>query len=109
MANEILLSIDVKKIDKSKLRKNTWTDGEGEVHEELLLDVKVVGLKEKKFIKETEKTKMYKTHFAKEGWFTDEENFVGQGFQFELKEQKEEEPTEEPTTDDDINPEDIPF
>jgi hypothetical protein len=113
MANKIFLSLNVKQIDKAKLRKNKWTDKEDVEHDELLLDVEVVELNDKQFVKETEKSRMMKTHFAKEGWFTEEDKFIGSGFNFEPKNapESQNEPNkgtvDYPT--DEINPDDIPF
>jgi len=100
------LSIDVSKIQKERLRQNSFTTKDGEVTQ-TLCDIVGIPLKERKLIKEGDGWNMYKVGFAVEkGKKEEATNILGDIMEFESTKplpEKIEYPTEE------ISPEDIPF
>lgn len=117
--NKINITIDVSKIDKSKIvdRKFTTKDGQEVVIKEYKMEL--IQLKEPKFVKEGDTYKMIKTHFVKESQTKEEkaekrpDNFIGDGFVFEPKESPVESDSPRQTSagynGEKINVEDIPF
>jgi len=77
------LSIDVSKIQKERLRQNSFTTKDGEVTQ-TLCDIVVVPLKERKLIKEGDGWNMYKSGFAVEkGTKEETTNILGDAMEFE--------------------------
>lgn len=77
------ISIDVSKIQKDRLRKNSFTTKDGEVNQ-TLCDIVGIPLKEKKLIKEGTTYKMYKTGFVVEkGTKEETTNILGDVMEFE--------------------------
>jgi len=77
------LSIDVSKIQKERLRQNSFTTKDGEVTQ-TLCDIVVVPLKERKLIKEGDGWNMYKSGFAVEkGTKEETTNILGDVMEFE--------------------------
>lgn len=89
--NKINITIDVSKIDKSKIVERRYTDREGK--EVVLKEYKMelIPLNAPKFVKEGENWKLIKTHFAVEAQTKEEKaskvesKFIGDGFVFEDK------------------------
>jgi hypothetical protein len=118
MQNKIKLTLDVTKIEKDKILSRTYINKGGVEVTVKDLNLEVVPLKEKKFIKDTEKGTLYKTHFVAHAstknddgtW--DNGSIIGDGITFEPKgdnvpPQAREDGIKFP--DDEINPNDIPF
>lgn len=88
MANKISVTIDVKKIDKEKLRANKYTDKNGVEHDELLFTFDLVELNQQLNVKEGDTWIMRKTHFAALPQTKEERSekkdsiFIGSGVQF---------------------------
>ena len=100
------LSIDVSKIQKERLRQNSFTTKDGEVTQ-TLCDIVVVPLKERKLIKQGDGWNMYKSGFAVEkGTKEETTNILGDATEFESTQASPEE-IEYPT--DEIDPDLIPF
>jgi len=99
------IAIDVSKIQKDRLRKNSFTTKDGKEVNQTLCDVVGIPLKEKKLIKTGDTWKMYKSGFlAEKGGKEETTNTLGDIMEFEnTTPDKIEYPTEE------VNPEDIPF
>lgn len=116
----IEITLDVTKINKAKIVERKYKDKESVEHIAKEYKMKIVPLKEKKFITKGDGWEMFKTHFVVEGKDNKEEvdNFIGNGFEFVREEKRdvsklEPEDTvrdgEEPNFEEDINPDDIPF
>jgi len=107
--DKISLTIDVSKIDKTKIVDREFTTKDGQVIKSKDLKLDVVPVKEPKLIKEGDTWEMWKTHFvAMEQTKEERENKVksvilGDGIMFKKKFAETQEVAEE------INPEDIPF
>lgn len=105
---KISLTIDVSKIDKSKIVDRKYTDKAGVEHVAKEYKIDVVPLKAEKFVTEGSWGRMFKTHFVVQAQSKEEREkkadsvFIGDGFRFK-KATNETQPTA------DINPEDIPF
>lgn len=90
---KISVTIDVSKIDKSKIVANQWIDKSGVVHDEKNYTFDLVALKEPKH-KTTTKSGwvVTKTHFASEAQTKEEREakveskYIGEGVQFEKEE-----------------------
>lgn len=103
--NKVSITIDLGKLDKSRINTRTYTNKEGEevTVKEYRLDV--VPLKEKKTLKEGDGWKMVKTHFVADSPTKEERqnktktNFIGEGISFENTEADE----------DTVNLDDMPF
>jgi len=89
---KINLTIDVTKIDKSKIKERTYMNKDGVEVTAKDLPLELVELKEKKFIKEGATWIMYKTHFIshpsvkKEDGTYENGTIIGDGISFEVKE-----------------------
>lgn len=113
----INITLNVNKITKEKIQPRKYTDKDGVEHTNQELKIKLVPLKEKKFITGRDNWKMFKTHFVVEEKLNKEEKdvFIGDGFTFEKvgdggTEQKPDNSPQMPEyPEEDINPEDIPF
>lgn len=109
MAQKIRVKLEADKLRKL-VKTEEFTNGEGELIKRQVIELDLVEMAERKFRGESDKAKAYKTHFACEISKKDENGeypetvFVGEGIQFEFKDQKESAPQE-----DNINAEDIPF
>lgn len=131
---KINLKIDVSKLDKSRFKKNTFTKQDGTEVNEINAEMVLVEKNEYRTIKEGNKdngTKwiLKETHFIVEKRGKDEDsNYVGTGTQFfEVEESNQiksvapgymsqsspnspkNTPTSDESTEEDINPDDIPF
>lgn len=103
----INLKIDVSKLDKERLKKNSFTKRDGTQVHEVNADLVLIEKKEPRIIKEGDSWTLKETHFIAEKRDKDEEsNYVGIGTQFFDKVETKDEP-EYPV--DDIDPENIPF
>lgn len=109
--SKITVTIDVSKIDKSRIFKNTYTKQDGTEVTEMNYTMDVVPKKETRLIKEGDTWEMRETHFVAQGQTKEEREakadtvYIGSGVSFVDKESLigKEYPV------DDINPEDIPF
>jgi hypothetical protein len=115
---KLKLQIDVTKIEKDKIIPRTYINKGGVEVTVKDLNLEVVPLKEKKFIKDTEKGTLYKTHFVAHASTKNDDgtwnngSIIGDGITFEPKgdnvpPQAREDGIKFP--DEDINPDDIPF
>jgi hypothetical protein len=109
---KINLTIDVTKINKAKIIPRTYINKGGVEVTVKDLNLEVVPLKEKKFIKETPKGNLYKTHFVAHKSIKNEDGtyengeIIGDGISFEAKESAEEHTSKPSAGDNDFN---IPF
>ena len=109
MSKSIECSIDLLKVDKNRIEEREYRNKDNEVVKQKLYKFSVVESQERKFIKEGEGWKMWKTHFISEKRDKDEpKNYIGDGLTFE-KEEDVNQKFEEITKSDEINPSDIPF
>lgn len=116
MNDKLTITIDVSKVDKTKITERRYNDKAGHefIAKELKLDV--VPLKEAKMLKEGDGWQMWKTHFVAIPQSKEErENkvksiIVGDGLMFKTKVEAPKEATiqTKPPVDD-VNPNDIPF
>jgi single-stranded DNA-binding protein len=110
---KLTITIDVSKIDKSKIMSRTWTDKEGVSRTVKELKLDIVPLKETKLLKDGDTYQLYKTHFVAEQQTKEEREaktkskIIGEATMFKNKPKVEEEPIEYP--EEEINPDDIPF
>jgi len=120
MANKISVTVDVKKIDKTKLKANKYTDKNGVEHDELNFTFDLVELNDQKTLKVGDTWIMRKTHFAAIPQTKEERDaktpsvFLGGGVQFADKDGVPEGAgTQNAKTLDqefpDSNPDEIPF
>jgi len=106
------ISIDVSKIQKDRLRKNSFTTKDGVEVKQNLCDVVGIPLKENKLIKTGEGWKMYKTGFAVEkGGKEETTNILGDIMEFEnTAEQSKNQSNTDGVDEDPLSNEDtIPF
>lgn len=86
---KISITLDLSKVDKTRIVPRTYTNKDNEQITSKDYKVEMIPLKEKKLIKEGDGWKMYKTHFVVQAQTKEErENktpsvFLGDGFQFE--------------------------
>ena len=105
---KISITLDLSKIDKSKIVDRKYTDKNGAEHVAKEYKIDVVPLKAEKFVTEGSWGRMFKTHFVVQAQSKEEREknadsvFIGDGFRFEKATAEA-----QPTTD--ITPEDIPF
>jgi len=84
------IAIDVTKIQKDRLRKNSFTTKDGKEVNQTLCDVVAIPLKERKLIKEGDTWKMYKSGFlAEKGKKEENTNTLGDIMEFENTQQVE--------------------
>ena len=89
---KISITLNVSKIDKSKIFERTYKDKDGNSVTEKLYKFDLIKVKEPKFVAEGEGWRMIKTHFGAETQTREEReakktsNFVADGFTFEKKE-----------------------
>jgi len=109
-----MITIDLSKIDKSRIENYEYTNSAGEVVKQKNYKMEVVELTSTKTLKEGDTWTLKKTHAVVEGQSKEERasqaetKFIGDGLQFANKqEQPQQAPA--PVDNDDINPEDIPF
>ncbi len=113
-SGKILITIDVLKVNKDKIKERRFTTKDGKEVIAKDLNLEIVPLKEPKLIKEGDAWALYKTHFvALEQTQEERQNkvkslIVGDGRQFLDKGSKVEEKADDVPMDD-INPSDIPF
>lgn len=88
---KISITLNVSKIDKSKIFERTYKDKEGNDITEKLYKFDLIKGKEAKFVTEGDTWKMIKTHFGAETQTKEERdakkkpNYVAEGFIFENK------------------------
>lgn len=86
---KISVTLDLSKIDKSKIVDRKYTDKTGVEHVAKEYKIDVVPLKAEKFVTEGSWGKMFKTHFVAQAQTKEERQskaasvFVGDGFRFE--------------------------
>jgi hypothetical protein len=92
--NKIKLAIDVTKLDKTQIKERTYKNKDGQEVTAKDLNLELVALKEKKFIKQGDNWVMFKTHFiAHPSTKRDDGTYengaiVGDGITFEYSQQK---------------------
>lgn len=105
------ITLNVSKINKDKIISRSYTNNEGTEVTVKEYKVKLVPLKERKFVTKGDGWEMFKTHFVVESKSKkeDPDNFVGEGFEFEKVEQKNNAHREPEEGAETISPDDIPF
>lgn len=109
----IQITIDVSKINKSKIVDRKYTNREGKEVVVKEYKTELVALKEPKKITSGDGWVLNKTHFLAEAQTKEEKAsktksvFIGEGFQFVQTNDKAE--NHDTGTSEDVNPEDIPF
>ena len=99
MAEKISVTLDVSKIDKSRIQERTYTNKEGQEVTVKEYKMDVVPLKESRFIKEGPGWKMLKTHFLAQAQTKEEREakadtvYVGEGMTFERESEVSSTPT----------------
>lgn len=89
--NKLNITLNLSKIDKSKIVDRTYKDKEGNDVTEKQYKVEVIPLKARRFVAEGDTWTMYKTHFVVEAQTKEERNsngatnYVGEGFEFVTK------------------------
>lgn len=113
---KISVTLDLSKIDKLKIVDRKYTDKAGVEHTAKEYKIDVVPLKAEKFVTEGSWGKMFKTHFVAQAQTKEERQnnaasvFVGDGFRFESANTPTSSPSVLPNyTEEEINPDDIPF
>ena len=102
---KISVTLDVSKIDKTRIVDRTYKNKDGGDVTQRLYKFDVIELKEKKFVKDGDTWTMYKTHFAVEGQTPQEKkdkatnNYIGEGMTFESKDIRVFTPEEKATID----------
>lgn len=105
---KISITLDVSKIDKTKILDRKYTDKAGVEHVAKEYKIDVVPLKAEKFVTEGSWGRMFKTHFVVQAQTKTEREakaesiFIGDGFRFEKGENQSQ-------TNTTINPEDVPW
>lgn len=107
------------KLEADKLRKlvktEQYTTKEGEEVKRQIVEFDLVEMEERKFRAETDKFTVFKTHFACEPTSKNEDGtypetvFIGDGVQFEWKNDSTGQIGGNNEASDSINPDDIPF
>lgn len=88
---KINLTLNLSKIDKTKIIDRTYKDKDDNEVTNKEYKVEVIELKQPKFVTEGDTWKMLKTHFVVEAQTKEEKaekkpaNYVGEGFTFESK------------------------
>lgn len=104
MEGKISITLDLSKIDKTRIVPRTFTNREGVEHTAKEYKVELVPLKESKLVAQGDWGKMIKTHFVAQAQTKEEREakkpsiYVGDGFKFE----RPEEPAAAPLTKDDV-------
>lgn len=112
---KISVTLDLSKIDKSKIVDRKYTDKAGVEHVAKEYKIDVVPLKAEKFVTEGSWGKMFKTHFVAQAQTKAEREaqapsvFIGDGFRFESAKSQNSPSVLPNYTEEKINPEDIPF
>ena len=112
---KLRLQIDVTKIDKKQIKERTYINKGGVEVTAKDLNLELVPLKEKKFIADTEKGTLYKTHFvAHQSTKNDDGTYdngaiIGDGITFEFKDEVNSKSNIPVQARETIDPEDIPF
>lgn len=108
---KISITLNVTKIDKSKIFERTYKNKDGEEITEKLYKFDLIETKEPKFVAEGDTWTMFKTHFGAEAQTKDERadkkpaNYVAEGFVFEQKAERIIDPANgRDLTPDDSNP-----
>ncbi len=115
MANKrVLMTIDVTKVNKDKIKERRFTTKDGKEVIAKDLDLELVELNEPKLIKEGDTWALYKTHFVSLPQTKEEREgkvkslIVGDGRQFLEKGARADEQTDDVPTED-ISADSIPF
>lgn len=93
--NKINVTLDLSKIDKTRIINRTFTNKNGEEVTVKEYKIEVIPLREPKFIKQGEGWNLMKTHFVVEGQTKEERQakkqsvYVGEGLQFVNTESQE--------------------
>lgn len=101
---KISITIDLKKVDKTRITERTFTNAEGVEETEKNYSLDLIPLKQPKVIKEGPTWKMVKKYFLVQGQTKEERSakapsvFMGSGIVFE-----------DITAEAEINPSDVPF
>ena len=88
MANRISVTLDLSKIDKSKIEDRKYTTKDGVEHSAKQYRFDLIETQEKKKIKQGDGWAIYKTHFAVESRTKEEReqnvksSYIGEGTQF---------------------------
>jgi len=110
---KIIIKIDVSKIDKSKIKTETFTTKEGETVTKKILELEAVPLNETKLIKDGDTYQLHKTHFIVESQTKEERvnkvksKIIGDGLMFTNKSKVE--AKEDIYQTEELDPNDIPF
>ena len=106
--NKISVTIDLGKLDKTRIKERTYTNKDGKEVTVKEYQMDVVELKEKKTIKEGDTWRMVKSHFVSDSQSKEEReakkesNFIGSGIIFENRDQAMEAVAE-------FNADEVPF
>ena len=90
---KISVTLDLTKIDKSRITERKYTDKNGVEHVAKEYKLDIIPLKSEKFVAEGTWGKMFKTHFVVQAQPKEEREakadsvFIGDGFRFERPEQ----------------------
>jgi hypothetical protein len=112
---KLSLSIDVSKLDKSRIKARTYTNNKSEQVTEQNIDVEVLPLKTAKILKQTSEYVFSKTHAVVLKQTKEEKAakvpyiYVGSGFQFDKPTPTDASQGAVDYPSEDINAEDIPF
>lgn len=112
---KISITLDLTKIDKSRITERKYTDKAGVEHVAKEYKLDVIPLKSEKFVTEGSWGKMIKTHFVVQAQTKEEREakadsvFIGDGFRFERPEAQNSPSVVPGHSEEEINPEDIPF
>lgn len=113
MSEKINGTIDLSKIDKSRIVKRTYTTKDGTEMTAMDYKFEVVPLKQESFIKEGQGWKMFKTHFLAQAQTKEEREakkdtvFIGDGIRFDFDDSPKEDTATPP--DDKLDDTSIPF
>ena len=86
---KISITIDLSKVDKTRINKRTFTTKDGQEVTALDYKMDLIPLKDKKFIKEGDTWRLLKTHFLAQAQTKEEREanadtvFLGDGMMFE--------------------------
>lgn len=88
---KIIIKIDVSKINKSKIKTDTFTTKDGQTVSKKVLDLEIIPLKASRLIKDADTYQILKTHFVKEAQTKEErankapDVILGDGIMFKNK------------------------
>lgn len=114
MKEKIIIKLDVSKIDKTKIKTETFTTRDGETVTKKILDLEVVPLNEIRLLKDGDTYQVFKTHFVSETRTKEEvankikSKIIGDGIMFKNKEVKKVEEDIMPESEN-VEDDSIPF